>query len=220
MSRILAAGRNLARSLSFAHLSGVTGARASDDDDGDTKDKKDAKADEGDDDDEEDTPPKKDKDAKAKSKAKAEDDDSEKDDDEDDKPKSKKAKSKADDEDPDASAEDDKDDDEMRGNSAAAAARRRERARCAAIFACQAAGSNTQLAAHLAFNTTMTRSEAIGALEAAPAPEPQRARGSHPDRSRANPNLSTNGGGQQPRSVQVAKSLDAAFAAVNPQRKR
>ena len=218
MSRILAAGRNLARSLSFAHLSGVTGAHASDDDDGDPKDKKDAKADDGDDD-EEDTPPKKDKDAKskAKSKAKAEDDDSEKD--EDDKPKSTKAKSKADDEDPEAKDGDD-DDEEMRGNSAAADARRRERARCAAIFACKAAATNTQLAAHLAFNTTMTRSEAVGALGAAPVPEPNRARGSHPDRKDANPHLSTNGGGSQPRSVQVAKSLDAAFAAVNPKRNK
>ncbi len=65
--------------------------------------------------------------------------------------------------------DDDDSDEEMRGKSASAVARRRERARCASIFACAAAGANPALAAHLAFNTTMTRSEAIGTLKATPA---------------------------------------------------
>ncbi|MBW8824459.1 MAG: hypothetical protein JF567_09630 [Xanthomonadales bacterium] len=57
-------------------------------------------------------------------------------------------------------------DDEVRGNSEAARARRRERARCGAIFACAAAGENIQLAAELAFNSGLTRQEAIARLQA------------------------------------------------------
>lgn len=60
-------------------------------------------------------------------------------------------------------------DDEMRGNSAIAKARRRERDRCAAIMGCEAAADDLQLAAHLAFNTRLTRHEAIARLEAAAA---------------------------------------------------
>ncbi|MGN6528466.1 MAG: hypothetical protein ACTHL8_18915 [Burkholderiaceae bacterium] len=67
--------------------------------------------------------------------------------------------------------------DEMTGDSDVADARRRERARCAAIFACEAAAGNLALAAHLAFNTTLTRREAVKALRvasAAAAPAPSR----------------------------------------------
>lgn len=66
--------------------------------------------------------------------------------------------------------QDDEDEDEedptteMRGNSPLAKARRRERARCAAIFASEAALKNPNLAGHLAFNTNMPRAAAIATL--------------------------------------------------------
>ena len=47
------------------------------------------------------------------------------------------------------------------------AARAHERGRCKAIFASPHAAANFQLAAHFAFNTSMTRSQAIAALKAA-----------------------------------------------------
>ncbi|MBW4089905.1 MAG: hypothetical protein HIU82_02180 [Proteobacteria bacterium] len=47
------------------------------------------------------------------------------------------------------------------------AARAHERGRCKAIFASPHAAANVQLAAHFAFNTTMTRGQAIAALKAA-----------------------------------------------------
>lgn len=55
-------------------------------------------------------------------------------------------------------AEEDEDDKEK-------AARVNERARCAAIFKCAAAGTRPDVAAHLAFNTSMPSAEAIGMLE-------------------------------------------------------
>ncbi len=61
----------------------------------------------------------------------------------------------------------------MRGKSAAAKARRRERARCAAIFGCKAAGLRPDVAATLAFSTTMGRREAIKVLSAVSAGGPQ-----------------------------------------------
>nr|WP_025826139.1 hypothetical protein [Acetobacter persici] len=81
--------------------------------------------------------------------------------------KSKRAKAKK------AKAESDGDDDETDGDTEdaedekddqAKAARSRERARCAAIFASPAAARNLPAAAHLAFNTGMPRSQAVGLL--------------------------------------------------------
>lgn len=66
-------------------------------------------------------------------------------------------------------ARDDDPHDEMTGRSVAAAARRRERDRCAAIMGCEAAADDLQLAAHLAFNTRLTRHEAIARLESSAA---------------------------------------------------
>lgn len=57
---------------------------------------------------------------------------------------------------------------EMRGRSAAAVARRRERARCAAIMGHTAAAERADYAGHLAFNTNLTRHQAIALLKAAP----------------------------------------------------
>jgi hypothetical protein len=57
------------------------------------------------------------------------------------------------------------DDDEMLGDTVAAAARRRERARCAAIVTCAAGLKNPDLAYGLAFETRMTRLEAVMLLE-------------------------------------------------------
>ncbi|MDE8344639.1 MAG: hypothetical protein POH28_00485 [Acidocella sp.] len=75
------------------------------------------------------------------------------------------------DEDSDSEPDGEDDDDpvnEMRGRSPAAKARRKERARCAAIFASTAAARNPNMAAHLAFNTLLSRKEAIAILKTAP----------------------------------------------------
>ncbi|MDP1069401.1 hypothetical protein Q6326_31115, partial [Klebsiella pneumoniae] len=61
------------------------------------------------------------------------------------------------------------DEDELHGKSAVASARRRERARCAAIFGSRYAARNPVLAASLAFNTSMTRDQALTVLRDTPA---------------------------------------------------
>ena len=73
----------------------------------------------------------------------------------------------------------DEQDEQDEGEPAARAVRRRERARCAAIFSSEFAGKNPVAAAHLAFQTALPRSQAIGMLgalcasqQAAPAPAP------------------------------------------------
>jgi hypothetical protein len=170
----------------FAQFAGLTrGGRRADDGD-DTDDKKDAKGSRADDGDDEDDQPKgkrsraddgddtdDKKDAKGSRAADGDDEDDQPkgkksraddgDDDEDDQPKGKKSKRSADDD--DQSCEDDDDKDEMSGRSAAANARRRERARCAAILGHSAAAANVDLACSLAFETTMTRKEAVAVLK-------------------------------------------------------
>lgn len=205
----------VASALSFAHLAGIgSRARAEDDKPTDKEDEKSKKAKHADDDE----PDKKDQDhedgdAKGsraedeKDDDKAENDDPDTDDDaedEEDDKKAKKAKAKADGDD---------DDSEMRGNSAAAAARRRERARCASIFASKFAAKNPALAANLAFNTSMTRKEALVVLENTPS-----ASSGYPDRQARNPNLG-GGSASQPSSKQaVTSGWDRAFAQANPRR--
>ncbi|MCP1376038.1 hypothetical protein [Dyella lutea] len=78
------------------------------------------------------------------------------------KDKAKKAKKAEDGQDGDDESDDS--DEEMRGSSAAAQARQRERARCKAIFSCAGAGVRPDVAATLAFNTSMSRKEAIAVL--------------------------------------------------------
>jgi cobalamin biosynthesis protein CobT len=99
-----------------------------------------------------------------------------------------------------ATAEDDSDDDgdddsdkkDMRGSGSGSQAFRRATARCAAIFATQAAGRNPVLAAELAFRSELTRSEAIRALRAAVSTMPTVAH--RPDRAAANPKMGSGAG--------------------------
>jgi len=187
---------SLGRALSFSHLAGLGrgGTRkpkASGDDereeeeeeDGKPKDKKgkkgkaeggdeEAGAEGGNEDDEHEDQDRSNGDSKKKGKSEKGDDDKDYAEEENDKPKDKKGKSKkADDsgESEDEEMEDGDDEEEMRGNSPIAQARRRERQRCAAIFNDRAAARNPQLAAKLAFNTTLSRAEALDVLRGTPA---------------------------------------------------
>lgn len=185
-----------AGAASFAHLAGIgrtSAARAEDDEDRrpeDDDDKKESRA-EGDD---------------------------PKDDDDEDKKESRRRARRAEDDDDDERAEDDDGDDdsdkeEMRGRSPIARARSRERARCSAIFMSRHAAGNPAMAAELAFNTTLSRKEAIAVLAAAPAQfVPSRS-----GRAERNPRLGP-GGEMMPSSSQaVAQSWDRAFGkAANP----
>jgi hypothetical protein len=172
--------RAIAGASSFAHLLGRApkAAKAKDDEKDPTAEELDEEK--GDGDDEGDGP----QDGKGKNGKKAESPEKEEDDadreeredDEkgDDAKKGKKAKSKrakADDEgddgesgDDDEDGDDDSDDADMR-KKGTRSARLRERARCAAIFADPAAGKNPALAARLAFNTNLPRSQAVACLQ-------------------------------------------------------
>lgn len=87
------------------------------------------------------------------------DDDSDPDaEEDDDKEKGKKAKSRRAEEDDDADAEEDDENRDVKKG------RRAERKRCAAIFGSKHAAGRPDMAAHLAFNTRMSASEAIGTL--------------------------------------------------------
>ncbi|MGJ7161991.1 hypothetical protein [Morganella morganii] len=102
--------------------------------------------------------------------------------------KAKKAKKAGgDDDDPDAEDDedaegDDEDDDE---NKDVKKGRRAERKRCARIFGSKAAAGRPDMAAHLAFNTRMSSSEAISTLKAMGAVQPATQRPSLDSRMRA-----------------------------------
>lgn len=211
--------RNLASrgGLSFAHLG--RGARAEDrpdDDDDSGKGKKGKRAadDDGPDEqqDRENGDSKKGKRAEGGEQDDDDEDDEDDDIDDDDKPdddsdkgkRGKKGKRAADDEDDERAEDDDDDEEEMRGKSAAARARRRERARCAAIFASKGAGRNPVLACNLAFETDMTRSQAIAVLNKTPGNSAGR-------QSRENPRLGAGGGSGVTSDQAVAASWDVAF---------
>lgn len=157
-------------------------SRASDDDDEDEPKGKRSRAS---DDDDEDEP-------KGKRSRASEDDD-------EDEPKGKRSRASDDD--------DDDDKNEMSGRSAMASARRRERSRCAAIFAASAAAENPALAASLAFETTMTRKEAVAVLKSqagrGAAPGSRDVRGDRRDR---NPQLGP-GGESSPTGAQATAAL-------------
>lgn len=134
----------------FAHLFGGPKAKAEDDE----EDKKARRAEEEED--------------------KKEDQEGEASDDEED-TKSKKSR-KADDEEDDTSAEDDDsgdEDEEDEGKQDVKKGRKAESKRCAAIFASAYAANNTALAAHLAFETRMSASEAINTMKLASSSQPK-----------------------------------------------
>lgn len=208
----MSALKTLAGKLSFAHLAGlsVRGAKSRADEDPDKDPEETA-----DDDDKnyKDDQDRSNGDSKKGSRADDEqpddrdpdaEDDRPQDGDDNDEPKNKKGKrAKAEgDDDNDPEAEDDDDEDEMRGKSAAASARRRERARCAAIMGSRYAAGNVVLAANLAFNTTMTRKQALAVLRDTPpaATEPL-----HTGRASRNPRLGA-GGEAAPTSQQAIES--------------
>ncbi|KAF1041307.1 MAG: hypothetical protein GAK35_03397 [Herbaspirillum frisingense] len=200
--------KQVAKVLSFAHLAGVAAKRA--DTENDDKDRREDAEDEDPDKNEQDrenNTSKKGKRAEDDEKDRADDD--EPDDGDEDKDGAKG--SKADDQD----AEDD-DEDEMRGKSAAASARRRERARCAAIFSSKAAGRNPALAASLAFNTTLTRKEALAVLESTPASMnvAEFAGG----RAARNPGIGAGGAPSSTEKQRTEARWDRAFSKVAPRR--
>src|SRR5690242_20243760 len=125
----------------------------------------------------------------------------------------KKGKRAADDKE-DPAADDDDDEEEMRGNSASAKARRRERMRCATIMGSAAAGKNPVLAANLAFNTSMTRKEALTVLEGTPAPA------AAAPVARRNPQLGAGGERGASSEEAIAASWDVAMEKARPSRKR
>ncbi|MDW7789925.1 hypothetical protein R4E92_05840 [Morganella morganii] len=122
----------------------------------------------------------------------AEDDEDREDaEDQDDEKQGRKAKkAEGDDDDPDAEDDEDaegddedaEDDDE---NKDVKKGRRAERKRCARIFGSKAAAGRPDMAAHLAFNTRMSSSEAISTLKAMGAVQPATQRASLDSRMRA-----------------------------------
>ena len=138
----------------FAHLMGFK-KKASEDEDDDKEKGKKAKSRRAEEerDDEEDAEEEDDREDME------DDDDSDPDaEEDDDKEKGKKAKSRrAEEDDDDADAEEDENRDVKKG-------RRAERKRCAAIFGSKHAAGRPDMAAHLAFSTRMSASEAIGTL--------------------------------------------------------
>lgn len=142
--------------LPFAHLLGLSAARADDGDDGDAK--------QGVDESDEDYAKRMEDDKEKKDAAKKAEDDKKDpsagdDEPDDDEKKGKKAKK----------AEESGDDDDKEK-----AARASERARCAAIFACASAGVRPDVAAHMAFSTDMSAAAAIAMLDSMAAGAPAR----------------------------------------------
>jgi hypothetical protein len=211
----------VASALSFAHLVGIgsmRGKKAGAEDEEDDRKKGSRAEDDQDEEDEDDESDKTDKKSRKAKRAKAGEDagedagdDEDLDDDDDDDEgeekdkgkKSKRAKAKADDD--DADAEDD-DDEEMHGKSTAAAARLRERARCAEIFGSRYAARNPVLAANLAFNTTMSREQAINVLRDTPAEG-----NTNSARSGKNPVLGSAGTESPSRAAAIAGRWDRAM---------
>lgn len=205
--------------LSFAHLAGIGSMRGknarADEDEEDRK--KDARAE--DDEEDDDLPSDDDKKSHKAKRAKAgedaddkdddldaDEDDHDAEDDEDDK-KSRRAKGSKSADDDDLDAEDDED--ELHGKSAVASARRRERARCAAIFGSRYAARNPVLAASLAFNTSMTRDQALTVLRDTPA-----GASAASGRSDRNPRLGAGGDDSPSRQVAIASRWDRAMSKV------
>ncbi|WP_413493847.1 hypothetical protein [Morganella psychrotolerans] len=182
--------------FTFAHLIGLgKKAKASEDEDDKARKAKGRKAEE--DEREED----------------AEDDESDAEDQDDEKENGKKGKkakkAKGDDEDPDAEEEDAEGDDEDAedddDNKDVKKGRRAEQKRCARIFGSKAAAGRPDMAAHLAFNTRMSSSEAVSTLKAMGAVQPATQRASLDSRMRAEQQVRINPDAQAP----VRGSADA-----------
>ncbi|WP_277187671.1 hypothetical protein [Caballeronia sp. BR00000012568055] len=173
----------------------------------------------------------KDKDDDARAEDERDDDDRKKDDDDGRARKSKRSKkSRAEDDGDEARAEDDDNDDEARAadeddqdhddrkdDAKATHARRAERARCAQIFRCTAAGRRPDVAAHLAFDTSMCAVDAVALLHAIASGDGARA--AHADTLRARmagvslPAIGSDGGTPEDRDgPQAAASLILAAA--------
>ncbi|MEY0337845.1 hypothetical protein AB7V82_14680 [Providencia stuartii] len=129
----------------------------------------------------------------------------------DDEKQGRKAKkAEGDDDDPDAEDDEDaegddedaEDDDE---NKDVKKGRRAERKRCARIFGSKAAAGRPDMAAHLAFNTRMSSSEAISTLKAMGAVQPATQRASLDSRMRAEQQVRISPDAQEP----VRGSADA-----------
>ncbi|EHJ8971171.1 hypothetical protein G6S35_003122 [Salmonella enterica] len=131
---------------SFAHLLGRS-ARASEEDD--EKESRKAKSGRAEDDEKEESA---EDDGKDES---AEDDNGEENASEDD----------GDDDNGDDESAGEEDDDDEKESPSVKKGRRAERARCAAIFACREASFRPDMAAHLAFNTSMSAREAINLMK-------------------------------------------------------
>ena len=102
----------------------------------------------------------------------------------DDEKQGRKAKrAEGDDDDPDAEDDEDAEDDDK--NKDVKKGRRAERKRCARIFGSKAAAGRPDMAAHLAFNTRMSSSEAISTLKAKGVVQPATQRASLDSRMRA-----------------------------------
>lgn len=143
----------------------------------------------------------------------AEDDESDAEDQDDEKENGKKGKkvkkAEGDDEDPDAGEEDAEGDDEDAedddDNKDVKKGRRAEQKRCARIFGSKAAAGRPDMAAHLAFNTRMSSSEAISTLKAMGDVPPVTQRASLDSRMRAEQQVRINPDAQAP----VRGSADA-----------
>jgi hypothetical protein len=158
---------NMARSAGFAHLLGLSAKRAEEDDEG--KKARRAKANEDDENEKDDEERAEEDKREPADDSETEDEGAEDGDEEGKKAKKAKKASRADDgDDEDEEAEDEDDQKEK-------AARRAERARCAAIFRCGAAGVRPDMAAHLAFETSMSAKKAIAMLDVAASGGAQRA---------------------------------------------
>ncbi|WP_174958030.1 hypothetical protein [Burkholderia aenigmatica] len=206
--------------MSFAHLTGgKRAARADDDQKQGDRDDESAEGDDPQDRDRDDGDSSGSKGKKGKRAEDDRDDENAEDDEleEDDSGKGKKGK-RAEDDDPDDERAEDEDDDEeeMRGKSAVARARRRERARCAAIMGSKAAGRNVELAANLAFNTSMTRKEALAILRASPAADSGSARSQA--RAERNPRIGAGGEVHRNPPREAASGWDRAFSKITGKR--
>lgn len=214
----------------YAHLAGLVPVRGkgrrAEDEDTKPKDGKRSRAAEEDDDQDDEPKGRKSRaeedpdqypdDDDSKPQGRAEDDDKDPDaeeDEDEDKSARRARRARADDDEDDKSAEDDDDKEEMSGKSAVAKARARERARCKAIFSHPVAAQNVALAASLAFDTTMTRKEAVAVLKG------QQGQGGtrdyRGDRSRRNPDLGPGGEAAPTGAKALSGSWDRALASAS-----